>query len=82
MPKLYQLDQAALEAWDTWKSESKKQNTAAKNAERAKDEFVTAFGDREKAELPDGRVIQRIRENKSGYTVPEKVQTRYILCEA
>lgn len=77
--KIEQLDDAAQEAWDLWKKEQEKGNTAAKKAERAKDAFVVAFGDREKAQLPDGRVIVRVREPRKGYTTPDKVITRYIL---
>jgi hypothetical protein len=80
MPKLVQLSQDAADAWDLWKRESKKANEANKKADRAKDDFVSEFGDRDKAQLPDGRVVQRIKEPKSGYTVPDKTQTRYILC--
>jgi hypothetical protein len=79
MAKLHELDQAAADAWDLWKAEQIKANTAAKKADRAKDEFVGAFGDREKAGLPDGRVIQRISEQRNGYKVPDKTITRYIL---
>jgi hypothetical protein len=79
MPKLDQLDQAAADAWDQWHDQQVKANTASKKAERAKDEFVLAFGDREKAQLPDGRTVMRIREDRSGYKVPDKTITRYIL---
>jgi len=79
MSKLDKLDQAAAEAWDRWHDQQTKANTASKNAERAKDEFVAAFGDREKAQLPDDRIVMRIREERSGYKVPDKTITRYIL---
>lgn len=79
MPRLHVLSDAAAEAWDTWKDQSKKANTANKNATRAKEEFEAEFGDRELAALPDGRQIQRIREGRDGYTVGPKTITRYIL---
>lgn len=79
MPQLFQLDQETSDAWDEWKSQQKKQNDADKKARRAKERFEAGFGDRKAAVHVNGERINRVREQRSGYTVPDKTITRYVI---
>jgi hypothetical protein len=79
MSKLFQLDKEATAEFDEWQSQSARSNTASKAAKRSKDAFTKAFGDRDRAQLADGRIVARVREQKAGYKVPGFVMTRFVL---
>lgn len=79
MSKVFQLDQDATQAFDEYQAENKKSNSHNKTARRALDSFKTAFGDRDRAQLADGRIVARVREQKAGYKVDDFVMTRFVI---
>lgn len=79
MPKLKVLDAEATRAWNEWKRLQKTANQSANLANRQKEAFVTAFGDRQRAQLSDGRIVKRVRTDREGYKVGPKVITQYVL---
>jgi len=73
------LDKAATDAFHEWKKQTKEEYEAKGRAIRARQTFIEAFGDRDRAHLADGRTVTRTREDRGGYEVLAKTIERYIL---
>ena len=77
--RYHELDKDITAQFDEWKVHEKAANTERKKADRCKDMFVAAFGDRDVARLSDGRIVRRVREARGAYAVPDGMTIRYVV---